>query len=381
MHYSASKRVVFCMILVGIADALYLLSSHYKNYTDLTYQSFCAISKAINCDTVSQSSWSIFLGIPLSLWGVLGYFFLFFLLLSPLFQESQKSSGWAVLLTISCLFSIHSIILAFISSYIIKSYCIMCILSYCANFFLFYISYRSFMKFYDLRFFDSLIRDIVFIKNSVFMKSVILFFIAVIIMIYSLMPQYWNMASPSISVSIKQGVEKDSRDPWIGAEKPVITIYEYTDYLCFQCRKMHKYLRGLVGANPEKIRLVHINYPMDNSFNPIIVPESFHEGSGQLALLSEYASEREDFWKINDALFEAARLRGEIQIDKISRMTGMSLNDVSLALHHPFFRKSLDFDILRGMKNRVLVTPSYIINGSVYQGIIPPDVFKQVGIK
>ncbi|MBU4035957.1 MAG: hypothetical protein KKA35_05965, partial [Proteobacteria bacterium] len=42
-------------------------------YTDIGYESFCAISKAINCDTVSQSPYSVFLGVPLAIWGVAGY--------------------------------------------------------------------------------------------------------------------------------------------------------------------------------------------------------------------------------------------------------------------------------------------------------------------
>ncbi|MBU3949567.1 MAG: hypothetical protein KJ826_15285 [Proteobacteria bacterium] len=46
-------------------------------YTDIGYESFCAISKAINCDTVSQSPYSVFLGVPLAIWGVAGYCFCF----------------------------------------------------------------------------------------------------------------------------------------------------------------------------------------------------------------------------------------------------------------------------------------------------------------
>ena len=34
--------------LIGLADSIYLAISHYRVYTDMTYQSFCAISRAIN---------------------------------------------------------------------------------------------------------------------------------------------------------------------------------------------------------------------------------------------------------------------------------------------------------------------------------------------
>ena len=47
----------------GLAAAIYLSVSHYRVYTDVDYKSFCAISRAINCDTVSQSPYSIFAGL------------------------------------------------------------------------------------------------------------------------------------------------------------------------------------------------------------------------------------------------------------------------------------------------------------------------------
>ena len=62
---------VFVLVLAGAIDSLYLLHSHYRNYVDIDYRSFCAISKAINCDTVSQSPYAIFLDLPVAFWGVM----------------------------------------------------------------------------------------------------------------------------------------------------------------------------------------------------------------------------------------------------------------------------------------------------------------------
>ena len=58
---------------VGLIDAIYLAISHYRVYTDIGYKSFCAVSKSINCDTVSQSAFSILLGVPVPVWGIVGY--------------------------------------------------------------------------------------------------------------------------------------------------------------------------------------------------------------------------------------------------------------------------------------------------------------------
>ena len=67
--------VAVALAVAGILDSIYLSISHYRIYTDIGYESFCAISRAINCDTVSQSPYAIFLGLPVPVWGVLGYVF------------------------------------------------------------------------------------------------------------------------------------------------------------------------------------------------------------------------------------------------------------------------------------------------------------------
>ncbi len=82
--------VILILILCGIVVSGYLSVSHYRVYTDIDYSSFCAISKAINCDTVSQSPYSIFLGIPVPIWGVIGYIFLLATLLLSFDIKSGK---------------------------------------------------------------------------------------------------------------------------------------------------------------------------------------------------------------------------------------------------------------------------------------------------
>jgi len=61
---------VLALCLAGLAVSLYLAISHYRIHTETGYQSFCALSKAINCDTVSESPYSVWWGLPLA-FGVL----------------------------------------------------------------------------------------------------------------------------------------------------------------------------------------------------------------------------------------------------------------------------------------------------------------------
>ena len=80
LPYSYYLVVVTSIALIGLLDAIYLAISHYRVYTDMAYQSFCAISRAVNCDKVSQSPYSILFGVPVPVWGVIGYALFIFLL-------------------------------------------------------------------------------------------------------------------------------------------------------------------------------------------------------------------------------------------------------------------------------------------------------------
>ena len=93
--------------------------------------------------------------------------------------------------------------------------------------------------------------------------------------------------------------------PWIGAENPILTISEFSDYMCFQCKKMHFILRQLVQSYPDRIRMIHRHFPMDHAYNPL-VKDPFHSGSGQMALIALYAQTKGQFWKVNDYLFGLA---------------------------------------------------------------------------
>ena len=131
-YYAYLWPVVF-LLLVGLADSIYLAISHFRIYTDIDYKSFCAISKTINCDTVSQSPYAIMLNIPVAIWGIMGYAFILVLLLFAGNISTDRVRIWSIILWLMLVFSIFSVILALISSYFIRSYCILCILTYGVN--------------------------------------------------------------------------------------------------------------------------------------------------------------------------------------------------------------------------------------------------------
>ena len=157
---------VAVLALGGVLDSIYLSISHYRVYTDIAYESFCAISRSINCDTVSQSTYSIFIGIPVPVWGIIGYTFFVLILPFAWSKEAQKQKIWPILLFISLAFSIYSVILAYISAFYIHSYCMMCIVSFGINFLLLYYTWIVRKRFGKEGIIKGLMLDIVFLWDK-----------------------------------------------------------------------------------------------------------------------------------------------------------------------------------------------------------------------
>lgn len=366
--------VVF-LAIVGLADSIYLSFSHYRVYTDLGYKSFCAISKAINCDTISQSSYSIFLNLPVPVWGIIGYAFLLVCLLGAGSKEAGKIRLWSIVFWISLVFSCYSVILAMISTYLIGSHCIMCIVSYGVNLAILFSAWIIRRRFSSLGLVDDTKKDIQYLWQKRTRNLVVVFlFLISVVSTWVFFPAYWDFKAGAFSDRISTGVTAAGH-PWIGAESPVLEILEFTDYQCFQCKKMHFLLRQLVAENPDRIRIVHRHYPMDHQFNPI-VKEPFHVGAGKMALLAIYAVSKGKFWQMNDLLFSLAGQKKNIRVKELAEELDMDPNELGRALKSRMMRYRLQKDIFSGNKLGISGTPAYVIDGKVYLGQIPAEVLK-----
>ena len=308
---------VTLLALAGLLNAVYLSVSHYRVYTDIGYRSFCAISKAVNCDTVSQSPYSIIFNVPVPVWGITGYALFLLFLIFAWRKPSENKHLWSLLAFISAIFSGISVILALILTTFIHSYCIMCMLSYAINFALLFFCDLTRRRFYPYRFFNGFRQDIDFLlRKKQKTAAVFLPFLVAVGVAVAMMPAYWKILPDRIATDLPHGITADGY-PWIGAETPELTITEFSDYLCFQCKKMHYYLRELIARNPDKIRLIHRHLPMDDEVN-YIVKEPFHIGSGKMALAAIYSASKGKFWEMNDLLFELAGNEQEMDLDKLA---------------------------------------------------------------
>ncbi len=365
------------LAVAGLAVSVYLSTTHYRVYTDSAYESFCAISRSINCDSVSQSPYSIFLGLPVPVWGVIGYSFFLILLGFAGSARAGRKRIWALLACVALGFSLYSVVLALISTYWIQSFCIMCIGLYGINFLLLYFTWLTRKRFDPAPVVRALRSDVLFLSEKPKAVAIAMApFLVAVMLVWSLFPVYWYFEPPPIRADLPHGTTAEGH-PWIGSEDAGLVITEFADYLCFQCNKMHYYLRNLMIRYPGKLKLVHRHFPMDPRVNPLL-KHDVHEGAGVLAVFALYAASQGKFWQMSDHLFATARSAGSLDVAVLAETVGLDPAGLQKALKDPVLWQKLQSDLTAGFQLGVGGTPTFVVNGNLYEGYLPPEIISQI---
>jgi len=368
---------VTAITVTGLLNMIYSSVSHYRVHTDLLYVSLCAVSDAVNCDTVSQSMYSIFLGMPVPVWGIIGYGFFLILLSFTYLREAENRRIWMLLFITALFFSGYSLFLAYILKFQIKVYCILCLAGYLINFTLLYLVWIIRRRFPEKGFFRALKKDVAFLwRPWKIHTTILLVFFGIVSILPFVYPSYWHFSLPEVTADMTTGMTEEG-DPWIGSDNPELVIIEYSDYMCFQCRKMHMYLRQIIANNPDKIRLVHRLFPMNPQFNPLL-KKSLHPASGILAIAAAYAALEGRFWQMNDLLYDMPKDIKTLNIRDLAQQSGVSFEGLAAAPTNRGVFYKIKLDVLRGIEIGVTGTPAYEVNGKLYQGRLPAQIIEKI---
>lgn len=113
--------VVIVLALIGFADSTFLLAKR------LSGGPIPCVLGFTGCDTVSKSPYSVLFGIPLSAYGMV--FYLGIGILGLLYLDTKKALFARLLLPATALGFLSSAYFIYIQKFLIKAFCVYCILS------------------------------------------------------------------------------------------------------------------------------------------------------------------------------------------------------------------------------------------------------------
>jgi len=371
-------RIAFLVLCtVGACFSADLLRLHVNVHTDPDYHSYCAMSERVNCDTVALSDFSVFLRLPVALWGLLGYLFMGALSVWGL-RGRPRGPDWplGLLFYLALFSSLLGIALFLVSHLIVESVCVVCGGTYLVNLGLAFVAYMALRR-GGSGFAGALTRDLRVASSARGpLAALLVVFAAALAASWLVIPPYWRVESATGPGGLAVGVTPGGH-PWIGAVEPVLVITEYSDYQCPHCQRGHDEVRKLIETHPGRVRVVHRNYPLDQECNAAI-QRPFHPYACRYAVLSHCAEEQGRFWEANDYLFANGRRRLPVTLEELARVLDLDRDELRACAASDEARDAVQRDLEAGRELGIRGTPTYVVGGETYPGRIPAEVVAAV---
>jgi len=168
------------------------------------------------------------------------------------------------------------------------------------------------------------------------------------------------MASASFALSAGQKLDLDlsgDNHPATGAPNAAITMIEFSDFECPNCRRLEPTLIELRKSYGDRIRFVWMDFPLPS-----------HRHALTAAVAARCAREQNQFWPYHDALMSGRESLGEGNLTDLADRLGLDPGNFRLCLAQRKYQGVVESDIDAGDAIGLSGTPSLVINGSLYNG-------------
>ncbi|MFI3299896.1 MAG: vitamin K epoxide reductase family protein [Candidatus Gastranaerophilales bacterium] len=385
------KTLILILTIIGLITTIKLAIIYFQaNFNPFALSSFCSVNEFIDCDGVAKTNESQFLGVPLALWGILLYVFMFLMLFVDKLKNYKLlkflevfKNPLAYLASLGLISFSISMILLCVSLFEIKKLCILCAATYIINLIIGLVA----TDFKNGGFIASIKQSYTDLVDALNIKKYAIAFASVVIAACCLLG-YTNathVLAPQVkrSAGISEFVNAKTNKYIVtgnilGDKNGAVKVYVFSDYQCPIC-KAHNIMMHKLAKELKNVEIVHKNLPLDMECNSYLI-NPFHEGSCTAARYALAAEEQGRFWDINSILFEKKpkteaeilEIAAELDFDIEKLIDDADSIEVSNRL-----RKEIDFANQNGING----TPTIVLNRKIIVGIKPYDEFKALLIK
>jgi protein-disulfide isomerase len=152
---------------------------------------------------------------------------------------------------------------------------------------------------------------------------------------------------------------------WLGSANPKITIVEFGDFNCSNCKNSFPNIREISLKYKDSVKIIFRDFPV-------------LENSSNLALAGRCAGEQGLFWVMHDKLFTN---QGEFEINQLSNFAnqiGADVKKFTSCLENEKYISDINKDYADGKLLEITGTPTWFINGYKIEGNIPYNIFIQI---
>jgi uncharacterized membrane protein len=320
---------------LGLAALGFFLSAlleylHVKAYGAPGATAFCSAGPALDCTSVALSRYALALGLPLPLWGLLGF--------TALGLAAWLGSAWLVPLAFGA--ALASLALLGLELVALHTLCLLCEGVHAVALALAVVAWRNRRSLAPLR--DTDRAALVLLPPTGAMIALLLF-----------LPPYWRVVGFRGELPFAEGVTEDGAH-WIGATKPELTLEEYTDYLCPHCRAASDWTLHRLAAHANTIRVVRRQQPA--------VRCSMLPGSCERLRFAYCGEEQARFWQTDRWLFAHGEDR-TVDPAAAAKELGLDAARFKSCVERPETYARAEREATEAARRRFAGTPTYVVNG------------------
>jgi protein-disulfide isomerase/uncharacterized membrane protein len=378
------------MVALGLGASLVAAYVHYRLLTTPAYTSFCDVNSTWNCTQAYLSPYGSLAGVPVALLGVI-FFAGQGLLLAADRRGSSAAMGASFLL--SAVGLAVTLYLAYASFFVLKSVCILCVLTYLAVLGLFVLTNRS-LNVPMTTFPQRILTDLrALVRHPVAATLALLFAGGAGTAIAFFPRDGAGTASPAGAAQAVQAAPEvlsaeqraqvaKAFDEQPRVKVPVdaagakVLIVKFNDFQCPACGHTHQLYKPILqkyeAQAPGQVRLVAKDYPLETECNPTM-KRDVHAAACEAAVAVRLAQGTKRT-ALEDWLFTH-------QSDLTPESVRTAARDVGGVTDlEPRYKATLEAvkaDATLGTELQVNSTPTFFVNGVRLQGV-PPAVLDAI---
>ena len=384
---SASLLLLGC---IGIALCAYLTYLHLGLLRgELLGGVACGSGGLFNCHAVTASRWGSLFGIPLSLWGLLGYLAVVQLALFAWCSPERRPQALVLLLWLSALLVAVDAALAAVMTVQVRHLCPLCLLTYLVNLLLLLGAKRA-LGVSWAQAWRRLPEAWAALQPSggrpfggVFWTVMVGGLLGIVAFHAGVV--FVTRSSPSVLrgqlrefVTHQPSNPPDATgDPSLGVPGGALQVVEFSDFLCPVCRRASRFNEIMLTNHRGTVRFVFKHFPLDLTCNTRL-HRTAHPGACTIAAASECAHRQGKFWPFHDLVFRHDPIPPLPNLVDEAVRAGLDRASFDACMASGEGMEAVRRDVAEGERLGVSSTPTYFLNGYRFGGIIQPYVLDEI---
>ena len=374
------RLLVALLALAGLSSALASLYVHYQLLTQPGYLSFCDINATVSCTQVYQSRYAHLAGVPVALLGALWYVAVLIVLAGgqwgwPSLRDNVPGYVF-VLSTVGLGFVLY---MAWASLVVLKTVCLMCVVTYVAVAALFIISgIRT--PYPMLTIPRRLLKDAKAALASPVALAVVLVFLIGATAAVAFFPR----AGTAPAAATPQAASADRTSEFVrwwdtqtrtqlpvASDGAAVVVVRFSDFQCPSCAATYRDYKPVFARYsaqyPGALKIVQKEFPLETECNTAL-SRDIHTASCEAAAASKAAHAKGRGEAMDDWLYDNSALLTPASIRQAAGEVG---GVADFDAQYRSLINTVKGDIALATILGVKVTPTFFVNGVKLEGALP----------